>query len=395
MYEKTISETSGEIAVPVQYLIPLLQYLEIKPSALSHFFSLGQVSPTEEKSQAIAWWTSKTVEDQDRYLALLETLGKPEKINRLISVQYFDQIYIMNLFSGKNSPEDTVYSLALSPDGKHFLFDDSYSRIDFINAGIGFLDTGDLPRNLENAAIIMERDSFIALACIIDFLQKEKYSQAISDTEPFHTIALTDLKKFLSRLERLKDNRWLTVLILMSFPYSIDACSDLNWDRALTELHNLEFIVHSQNDKDIELTTSGMDFCYSVARSVKRLALIFLDNRNERSLLLNSCLFIRTWNRVWAITPDSSSDQVSLAAVEPITLFKLLDELIMPEKIILEGDLNNLKPLGISTLSSEQAETPEGIKVPYTCPFCHTPLPPTAKFCRKCGKPVHPDEGGE
>lgn len=26
------------------------------------------------------------------------------------------------------------------------------------------------------------------------------------------------------------------------------------------------------------------------------------------------------------------------------------------------------------------------------CPSCHAPLPPNAKFCRKCGKPVQPEQ---
>jgi len=28
----------------------------------------------------------------------------------------------------------------------------------------------------------------------------------------------------------------------------------------------------------------------------------------------------------------------------------------------------------------------------FPCPSCHAPLPPNAKFCRKCGKPVQPQE---
>ena len=33
-----------------------------------------------------------------------------------------------------------------------------------------------------------------------------------------------------------------------------------------------------------------------------------------------------------------------------------------------------------------------GVKVGYTCPYCHKYVPYAGKFCGKCGMPVH---GGE
>lgn len=379
--------------IPEQFVMPLLQHLGITPSTLFNFFFIGQVSSAEEMNKLTTWWRSKSKEDQTRYLALLKAIGKPEKITRLISLQYFDQTHIVDLFSGEDNSKGVVYSLEVGPDGKHYLCDDSHSRIDYINSGIGFLETSELGQNDENAAIIMDKEAIIALACIIDFIQKKKYLQAINQTESSSTIPLEDLKKFLLGFEELKDNRWLTFLIFMTFPYNLNACSELNWENALTQLHNLDFIKYSHNEKNIELTEYGMDFCYATARSVKRLALISLEDRNGRDYLLSNCIFIRTWNRVWTITPDSPSGQVTLAIIEPITLFKLLDELILPEKILHAKAPDDLKTTGTPLFSGKPRVTPPDTKMVY-CPFCHTPLPSNAKFCRKCGKPIHPDEGG-
>ncbi|MCQ8894562.1 MAG: zinc ribbon domain-containing protein [Methanolinea sp.] len=393
MNEKNLHEITGKMMVPREFLMPLFEHLNISPSALFHFFSIGQVQHSYEIKKAIVWWNSKTKEDQARYLTMFQAIGKPEKITRLVSVQYFDQIYTKDLFSAENTPEDTIFSLSLSSDGRHVLFDDSKSRIDYLNAGIGFLATSEMPQNLETAGLLMEKDALIAFAGIIDFLQNSKYLQAVNHAEPSHTLLIPDLKKFLLGFEGMKDTRWFTPLVFITFPYNPAMCRELDWSRALTQLHSLDVIEYSQNENKIELTPYGIDFCYSVARSVKRLAIISLENKNQSTVLLNNCLLIRTWNRVWAISPALSSEQVSLATIEPVILFKLLDELIIPRKPLLHDKPSDLSLA--STLSShgEVRKASDQIKVPDTCTSCHAPLPPNAKFCRKCGKPVQiPDQ---
>lgn len=375
--------------VPREYLIPLFEHLNISPSTLFHFFSVDQVPSPGETEKAIVWWNSKTEGDKAHSLPMFHAIGKPEKITRLVSVQYFDQTHITDLFSTDNTPEDTIFSLSLSADGKQVLFDDSKNRIDYINAGIGFLGTGDLPQNLETAALMIEKDALIALACIIDFLQNSKYLQAVNHAEPSHTLLIADLKKFLLEFEGMKDTRWFTPLVFITFPYNPTMCKELDWSRALIQLHSLDIIDSSNNEKKIELTPYGVDFCYAVARSVKRLAIISLENKNQKSVLLNNCLLVRTWNRVWAISPALSSGQVSLATIEPITLFKLLDELIVP-KIPTHHDTPSdiMRPATTLSSAGDALNASDKSKVPDTCPSCLAPLPANAKFCRNCGKPV-------
>lgn len=392
MNEKNLQEISGRMMVPREYLIPLFEHLNISQSALFHFFSIGQVPHPNETEKAIVWWNSKTKDDQVRYLTMFQAIGKPEKITRLVSVQYFDQTYIKDLFSADNTPEDTIFSLSLSSDGKQVLFDDSKSRIDYINAGIGFLGTGELPQNLETASLIMEKDALLALACIIDFIQNSKYLQAVNHAEPSHTLLIADLKKFLLGFEGMKDTRWFTSLVFTTFPYNPAMCKELDWSRALTQLHSLDIIDYSNNEKNIELTPYGVDFCYAVARSVKRLAVISLENKTQKSILLNNCLLVRTWNRVWVISPALSSGQITLATIEPVILFKLLDELVIPRKPIHHDEPRDLNPAATLSSVGDTLKAFDKSKVPDTCPSCGAFLPPRAKFCRKCGKPVQPEQ---
>lgn len=393
MNEKKLHQISGKMMIPREYLLPLFEHLNISPSALFHFFSVDQVPSPKDTEKAILWWNSKTEEDQALYVTMFKAIGNPQKITRLVSVQYFDQTYIKDLFSVNNIHEDTIFSLSLSSDGKQVFFDDSKSRIDYINAGIGFLGTSDLPQNLETAALSIEWDAFVALACIVDFVQNSKYLQAVNHAEPSHTLLIADLKKFLQGFEGMKDIRWFTPLVFITFPYNPAVYRELDWSHALTHLHSLDFIAYSQNEKNIELTPYGMDFCYAVARSVKRFAVISLENKTQKNVLLNNCLLVRTWNRVWAISPAFSSGQITMATIEPVILFKLLDELIIPKKPIHHDKPRDLS--AATTLSSvgEPLKASDQIKVPDTCTSCHAPLLPNAKFCRQCGKPVQmPDE---
>jgi len=385
MSEKHVSGTGGRMIIPRQYLGPLFTYLGVSPGPLFDFFSLGTVSDAGDTDRAVAWWNAKHGEEQERYRAAIRAMANPDIITRLVSVQYFDQAYVLDLFSLERNNGDTVCSLSLSGDGDGVVCDDSRGRADYINAGIGFLQTGELARDLSNAALVTGRDSFLALAGIIDFLQNAKYSQALSRSEPSHAIPSGDLKRFLAGFEGTRDTRWLTSLVLSTFPYNPALCRELDWTQALASLKDLGFILSSPGAGTIELTESGLDFCCAIARSAKRLAITTVRNDDRGRIHLNNCLIVRTWNRVWAVSAGPSPGQVSLATLEPVTLFRLLDEVILPWQ-----GTPGLSPGGTRVPAGEVPEVSGHIQEPGTCPSCGATLPAGARFCRKCGTPVQP-----
>lgn len=371
--------------IPVHYLLPILRELGIKIKPLFAFLPTDQKNAPGDSSEAVLWWNSLTEEDKIAYTAQFEALADPASINRIITMQYFDQVYLMNLYSGKKTAPGTVYSISLSTDGKGYSFKGSNQRIAYINSIMAFLGTGDLNNNVENAAILLKKDAFITLACIIDLIQKGTFSHTPGQSILTDTFSLVELEKYHSDSLNSKDFQRLLPLVTISFPYLPETYKKMDWNASLKQLQDLDFITHLKNDTHFTLTAPGKEFCFSMAQSVKRLALNSIQESDTGTIFLNNCLCIRTWNRIWAIIPDSSSEILSLTIIDPITLFKLLDELIIPDRA-----LNRQQASGLTTTYPEERTSSA-----ENCPSCHAPLPPNAKFCRNCGKPVSPTVKGE
>ena len=224
--------------------------------------------------------------------------------------------------------------------------------------------------------------SFLVLCAISDLLQRRLYASLLDHTTVTPTFTEEDIRKIANDAVRNRDIRWLLPHVISLAPDDPEEFTKGPLGPAFAWLGEHKYLEPGTRPGEFRCSETCRDLLDIVNSSRCRQGIMNLCDGGDAGIALGSVMFIRAPRAVLAanIGKDAGGTMVLISTLNFEDLLEFTQDFL--------AAVQPLSPAGPEPGPRAQIfPESEGM----ICPHCAAPLPRSAKFCRKCGRPVHPE----
>ncbi len=376
-----MTESTAIIKIPFPIFKGLLASEHIDLRGLGKILFAEGLDNYPDDGQLSRWRSTQSAEVTqvlDEFLLLLRERLFFSRVSLVEKLHGFHSFLAIRQSEGHEKP---VFFLSYNNSEQELLIT-RYATIYHLAGELtGFITPGP-PLSGIPLGLSLPASSFMYLCALADLYRRRYYSSLLDHTTMTLPFLNSDILRIIHDTRTSGDMRWLLPHIFSLMPYEPEEILQGDLSTEVSWLLERDYIVKGNNNDEYLCSENCLDFLKLLNSGTNRLGIMNFHQDADIGIIMESVCIIRLPRAIFALNIGNDNNKI-MVVLSTQNFEQLLDFTIeflsvgsAPPRSVPEHD------------ALQRPSSPVDRIIPNSCPSCHAPLPPNAKFCRKCGKPV-------